>query len=477
MDLRAFIIQLEALNELKVVEGADWNLEIGAITELSDERNGPALLFDHIKGYPPGYRVATNLTATPRRLATALGLSPDIPNIELARLVKDRLRGLKPIPPTYVEKGCIMEEVYDEGEIDLLKFPVPLWHEHDGGRYIGTADMVIMRDPKDGWVNVGTYRIQVHDHDTTGLYIAPGKHGRLIRERYWAEGKSCPVAMVFGMHPLIWMPAYLGIPWGTEEYAIAGGLIGEPLQVITGDYTGLPIPAWAEIAIEGDCPPPQVESREEGPFGEAPGYYGSGERLEPVVRVKRVMHRHDPVITGNPPMKPPSSGCALYIMRASNIWHELEGLGIPGIKGVWNMRAGSARFITVVSIEQKYAGHAKQVAMAAMSGIDGAYLGRFVIVVDDDIDPSNHDDVLWAMATRCDPATSLEIVKGCWSGLLDPTIDPERRARGDLTNSRAVVLACRPYHWRKDFPKVNRASDALRSQTMKKWGHLLHLSF
>ncbi|MBI4331769.1 MAG: UbiD family decarboxylase [Chloroflexi bacterium] len=473
MDLRAFISQLEALNELKVVEGADWNLEIGAITELSDERNGPALLFDCIKDYPPGYRVTSNLTATPRRLAAALGFPPDIANIELVRRMRDRFKELRPIPPTYVEHGSILEEVYREEEVNLLNFPFPKWHEYDGGRYPGTADMVIMRDPQDGWVNVGTYRVQLHDRNTLGLYISPGHHGRLIRERYWAEGKSCPVAIVFGAHPLVWIPSYLGIPWGAEEYAFTGGLIGESLPVIRGDYTGLPLPALAEIAIEGDCPPPQVESREEGPFGEAPGYYGSGERREPVVRVKRVMHRHDPIITGAPPMRPPSSGHAHYIMRASNIWHELEGLGIPGIRGVWNMRAGSSRFISVISIEQKYAGHARQVAMAAMSGADGAYLGRFVIVVDDDIDPSNHEDVLWAVATRCDPATAMEIVNGCWSGPLDPTIPPERKARGDLTNSRAVILAVRPYHWRKDFPKVNRASDALRARTMEKWGYLL----
>ncbi|MBI4333061.1 MAG: UbiD family decarboxylase [Chloroflexi bacterium] len=472
MDLRPFITYLEHLNELRQVDEADPDLEIGAITELSDERNGPALLFVHIKGYPPGYRIVTNLIATPRRLAAALGFPAAILNVELVRLIKDKFKELKSVPPVYVTKGPITENVYREGEVDLFKLPVPKWHEYDGGRYLGTGDMVIMKDPEAGWVNVGTYRVQLHDRNTVGLYVSPGKQGRIISQKYWSKGKSCPVAVAFGAHPLVWLPSFLFSPWGVEEYGVAGALLGEPLQVIRGEYTGLPIPAHAEIVIEGDCPPPEVESRKEGPFGEWTGYYASGTRNEPIIKVKRIMHRNDPIIMGAPPLKPPGSGVATYVLRASNIWSQLEQLGIPGIKGVWQMRAGGSHYLNVIAIEQKYAGHAKQVGMAATSVPAGAFQSRFVIVVDEDIDPTNDEDVLWALATRCDPATTIEIVAGCWSSALDPTISPERKAKGDTTNSRAIMLACRPYHWKKDFPKVNRASDELRNRVMNKWGYL-----
>ncbi len=473
MDLRPYLTKLESLKELQTIEGADWDLEIGAITELSDERKGPALLFDHIKGYPAGYRVVSNLIASPRRLAMTLGFSHEISNVDLVKATKDKFREAKPIPPVMVSKGPVFENVQGSGEVDLLKFPAPKWHELDGGRYIGTADMVIMRDPKGNWVNVGTYRVQLHDKSTLGLYISPGHQGRIIREMYWAEGKACPVAVVFGSHPLVWMPCFLAFPWGAEEYGIAGGLLGEPLQLVKGEFTGLPIPAYAEIVAEGECPPPEVESRKEGPFGEWPGYYGSGERTEPVIRVRRVMYRSNPIITGSPPLRPPASGTATYILRAANLWYELDKLGIPGIKGVWFMRAGGSRFLNVIAIEQKYAGHAKQVAMAAMSGAEGAYHGRFVIVVDDDIDPANDEDVLWALSTRCDPATAIEIVHNCWSTPADPTLPPDKRSKGDFSNSRAIMLAVRPFHWRKDYPKVNRASDALREKTLKKWKDVL----
>lgn len=472
MDLRLFLDQLESFEELRTVKGADWNLEIGAITELSDEKNGPALLFDGIKDYPFGYRVTSNLISTLRRLAIALGFPLTVSNIELVRLIKDKFKSLASIPSVYVQSGPIVENVYEKSEVDLFRFPTPKWHEHDGGRYPGTADIVIMKDPKVGWVNAGTYRVQLHDGDTLGMYISRGHHGRLIAENYWADGKSCPVAVVFGAHPLVWIPCMMAFPWGTEEFDIAGGLLGQPLPLIRGEYTGLPIPAHAEIAIEGECPPPTVESRPEGPFGEWPGYYGSGTRNEMVIKVKRVMHRNDPIMVGAPPLKPPACGTPSYIMRAGNIWNELERMGIPGIKGVWNMRAGGARFLNVISIEQKYAGHAKQVAMAAISGPEGAYMGRFTIVVDDDIDPTNDDDVLWAVATRCDPATSIDIIHDCWSAELDPTISREQKARGDLTNSRAIIVACRPFHWKEDFPMVNRVSDELRYVTLKKWPDL-----
>ncbi len=470
MDLRTFLTRLAELGELKVIEGADWDLEIGVITELSEEIMGQALLFDKIKGYPAGYRVATNLMSSPRRMAAALGLPPDTPGLELVGLIKNKFKGLKPVLPVEVSEAPVLENQQENGAIDLLQFPAPKWHEYDGGRYIGTGDMVITRDPDSNWVNAGTYRVQLHDRNTLGLYISPGHHGRLIREKYWSRGQSCPVAIVFGVHPAVWMPSCLGFPWGTPEYQISGALSGGPLEVIKGKDTGLPIPAQAEIVIEGECPPQEKESRKEGPFGEWPGYYGSGARTEPVVKVTRVMYRNEPILFGAPAMKPPGSGgVATYIIHSANLWRELELLGIPGIKGVWSLKAGGSRYISVISVQQKYAGHAKQVATAAMSGPEGAFQGRFVIIVDEDIDPSNQEDVLWAMATRCDPASSIEIVDGCWSTPLDPVLSPSKKAAGDLTNSRAIILACKPFHWMKDFPRVNRASDVLRAAVREKW--------
>src|SRR5262249_62225354 len=115
-----------------------------------------------------------------------------------------------------------------------------------------------------------------------------------------------------------------------------------------------------------------------------------------------------------------------------------------------------------------YPGHAKQAAMLAANCHAGNYLGRFVIVVDEDIDPTNMFDVVWAMATRCDPSEDIDIIRRAWSGALDP-----RKRKGDNFNSRAIVDACRPYEWMKDFPPVAESSPELHRKTVEKWGHLL----
>lgn len=469
MDLRGYIEDIKRIGELREVEKADWDLEIGALTELVGEKDGPGLLFDEIRGYPKGYRVFTNFLNNPRHINVAFGLPSDLPTLELVRVVKDKFIRLKQMPPKEVSDGPVMENVQEGDEIDLFRFPAPRWHEEDGGRYLGTGCMIIMKDPVDEWVNVGTYRLQLHDLNTLGSHISPGHHGRLIRENYWSRRESCPVVAVFGIHPLVWVPSMLAFPWGTSELGVAGGLLERPVEVIKGEYTGLPIPSDAEIAIEGECPPPEVEAREEGPFGEWPGYYASGAKMDPIIRVKRVMFRNSPIILGAPPLKPPASGMSSFFFRSVNLWQELEDMGIPGIKGVWQLRGGGSRYMTVVSIEQRYGGHAKQVATAALSTSESAYHGRFVIVVDDDIDPTNEGDVIWAMSTRCDPATSIDILRDCWSTPLDPLLTPEKRKARDFTSSRAIINACRPYHWRAQFPKVNRVSEALRTKTLEKW--------
>lgn len=472
MDLQEFILVLQRNNELLQVDGADWNLEIGTITELSSERQGKALLFDRIKDYPEGYRVIVNVLDTPERWALALGLPAGPSKVELVRLTKEKFKKVKPLPPVTVKSGPLLENVDEGSKIDMMKFPAPFWHEHDGGRYIGTGDLVIMRDPEGQWVNAGTYRVQLHDEKTLGLFMSPGQHGNIIREKYFARAKTCPVAVVFGAHPLLWIPAFMRVPWGVDEFDIAGGLLERPLEVIKGGYTGLPVPAYSEIAIEGECLPLSVEARKEGPFGEATGYYGSGVREEGVIRVKRVMYRSAPVINGAPPLKPPASGSGSFIIRAANLWQSLEKAGIPGLTGVYNLRAGGSRFLTVISINQRYAGHARQLGMAALAVPESAFFGRFVILVDDDIDPSEEQDVLWALSTRCNPAESIEIIDGCWSSPLDPVISPEKRAKSNFTSSRALIDACRPYHWMKDFPIVNKASKELRARTLDKWAGL-----
>ena len=198
------------------------------------------------------------------------------------------------------------------------------------------------------------------------------------------------MALVCGIDPVLFAVAGVGLPWGMSEYDFAGHIQKSPVEVIHGEMTGLPIPAAAEIVLEGEIPPPEVESEMEGPFGEWTGYYASGTRPSPLIRIKSVYHRNDPILTVLPDFKSyPLSSYLFLVFCAAGLWNEIEQAGITDIKGVWLAEWGM-RFFQVISLKQRYGGHARQAAHIALGAREGGYLGRFVVLVDDDIDPVEH---------------------------------------------------------------------------------------
>ena len=470
LDLRTFIDEVRAAGELKEIPGAHWNLEIGALTEIFAEQTPtPALLFDAIPDYPKGRRVLSNLLYSPLRQALALAMAPELRGIPLVQAVKARLAELKPLPPVEVAGAPVMQNIIAGDRVDVLKFPAPHWHEKDGGRYIGTFDAVISRDPDSGYVNVGTYRVQAHDDKTVGLWIIPGKHGNLIGQKYWSKGQHCPFLIACGVAPSMLLASAVGIPWGVSEYDFLGGLLGAPVPIAIGKQTGLPMPANAELVLEGFAPPPEQVSRPEGPFGEWPGYYASGAVDRPVVQVSTVYHRDDPIITGDPPFKTYLNTDIYMYIRSANIWSAMERGGIPDIRGVWFPRQG--RFVVAVAIKQRYPGHARQAAHGVLATRDGGRDTRMIIVVDDDIDITNLNEVLWAVASRWDPKRQSEIVEVPASDL-NPTLTAQQRAAGEMVSSCQIIDACRPFARRDEFPQVSSASPEYKAKIMQQWAHL-----
>jgi len=252
-DLRTWLDDVNRIGQLMTVDGVHWDLELSTLTEIINERskNRPAILFDRIKDYPAGHRVAANLVSSVDRLAMTLGMKPGSSELEFIQRWRRRVKEIVPVKAETVADGAIFEHVQEGKNIDLLQFPVPRWHELDGGRYIGTDDLVISRAPEEGWVNVGTYRIMMHGPDRVGLHMSPGKHGRVHKEKYHQQGKPFPVAVSFGHHPINFVVASTDVPNGVNEYDYAGGILGQPLRVVKGPLTGLPLPADAEIAIDG----------------------------------------------------------------------------------------------------------------------------------------------------------------------------------------------------------------------------------
>ena len=262
-----------------------------------------AVLFDDIPGYPRGHRILANILTSVRRINLTLGLPIDGSPIELVSYWRKYMKEAKSIAPVTVKSGPLLENVTHRQGRRHPKIPTPRWHEHDGGYYIGTGCMVIMKDPDTGWINYGAYRVQSHGPGVATVMCSKGKHGDLIKRRYHERGEPCPIAVVVGMHPALFMVAGLEIPYGKNEYDVAGGLIGEPVEVIKGPRTGLPIPAHAEIAFEGFVHPDDL--LDEGPLGEWTGYYAGGHKKEPAIRIETFMHRNDPVLLGAIPGVPP----------------------------------------------------------------------------------------------------------------------------------------------------------------------------
>jgi UbiD family decarboxylase len=474
-DVREFLARVERAGELLHVPGADWNLEMGTLAEAVNQcgkSHPPAILFDEIPGYPKGFRVLSGATNSMRRLAITMGFPVPGHPLDAVRSYRDRMKLHKPIPPRVVKTGPVFENVLRDDQVDVLKFPAPFLHEQDGGRYLGTDDLVIMRDPEENWVNCGTYRVMVHDARRLGIWISPGKHGRQIREKYFRQGKPCPVLVSCGHDPLLFLAGGNELRYGLSEFDYAGGHRGLPIDVIESELHGLPMPAHAELVIEGEIVPGDVAP--EGPFGEFTGYYAGGKSDQPVIRVQRIYHRNDPILGMATPMRPPSDfSYSKCVMKSGMIWDEVERAGLSGVRGVWCHEAGGARMFNVIAIKQAYAGHAKQAGMAAVAASASARHGRYVVVVDDDIDPTNLKEVLWAMMTRVDPATNIDIVDGCWSTPLDPRMPPEKRAARDHTNSRAIFYAVRPFEWRDKFPKTSRVSRELREKVIRDFQNII----
>jgi len=393
-----------------------------------------------------------------------LGLDDPDNEMDLVRAYRDRAKqDVSPIPPVEVANGPVLENIDRDDEVDLLKFPAPFVHELDGGRYIGTDDLVVMRDLDSGWVNVGTYRVMVHDKNTCAIWMSPGKHGRLIREKYFARGEPCPVVISCGHDPALFLVAHQEIDHELDEFAYAGGQRGKAIEVIPSELHGLPMPAYSEIVLEGEILP--GETAEEGPFGEFMGYYASEASILPVVKIRRVYWRHNPILTLAVPSRPPENFTfARATVKSAMIWDEVEKAGLPGVKGVWCHESGAGRLFNVIAIEQMYPGHASQAGMLAATCHAGNYAGRWVIVVDEDIDPSNLFDVTWAMSTRCDPPEDIQYIKRAWSTPLDPML-----REPPWQNNRAVVDACRPYGWKDDFPTVAEASPDLKAKIRTKY--------
>ena len=467
-DLRDWLQRVDEMGELTRIRGADPASDVGALTDLSQwDMGNPALLFDDLKGYAPGHRIASNTLTSLSRVALTLHLPTTQTAREFVQALRDHVTSLEPVPARFVDDGPVLENRQTGDEVDLETIPPRSGTRRTAGCSSGPATWCVMRDSEAGWVNAGTYRVP-----------APGSpDGRASTSPRASRGGSSRRSTGGAVRPARSRSAWGWTPsccWPAATRSRRG-----PASTTWPAPIGVsPSRCWRRRTPGFRCPPPPRSSSRarcrrastcpEGPFGEWAGYYATGQMPAPVMHVRSVIHRDDPIVLGCLPGKPPNDNTYWRSpMRGALIWNELERAGVPGITGVWSHEAGGGRLFNVVSIRQLYPGHAKQVGMAAASFRAGAYANRYVVVVDDDIDPTDTNEVIWALCTRTDVAGDIDLMRRGWTSGVDP-MAYQREGPG-FFNDRLVIDACRPYDRRHTFPAVARVSHDEAAEVRPRW--------
>ncbi|HXG49949.1 MAG TPA: UbiD family decarboxylase [candidate division Zixibacteria bacterium] len=414
-DLRDFLREIEAEEPqqlLRVQREVDPRFEVtGVLARLEKERKFPIVIFEKVRG--SALPVVTNVHADARRLFRAIGLK----NASLPEFIREyAAREDSPLPPVIVGEAPVQEIVSTGSEVDVTRLPILTYHEKDAGRYI-TAGFGIMRDPDSGVRNAGIYRLMVHSPDTLGVQLSETAHGHYIWQAYERRDRPTPMAVAIGHHPAFYIGCLSFTSLETDEFAVAGGILGEPVELVRCRTLDLEVPARAEIVLECEIPP-RVR-KPEAPFGEYPGTYGP-QRNNPIVRVKAITMRRDALYQSS--FVGHADNLLLSgIVRSTTIMKTVK-LASPKVRAVHVPPSGRCRFICYLAIEKIIEGEPKNAAMAAFAA--DPFL-KYVVVVDQDVDILSDDEVLHAIATRVRADTDIFMVTHAKGSPLDPaSYDP-----------------------------------------------------
>jgi UbiD family decarboxylase len=414
-DLREFITKLDACGKLhRIKREVDKDWEIAAVSRIAfqsiPEPKRPALMFENVKGFDTPVVLGVNGAS---RSIYCLALECELAEVHQKWTDAE----LRPIPPVVVNKGPVQENVFKGERADVTRLPMPVWTVgQDPGPYI-TAGCIVTKDAETGIRNVGTYRVQIQGPRKLGLFINFLQGGREHVEKNNRAGKATPVAIVMGTDPVIGLVSVSRVQSDMDEFAVAGRLRGEAVQLVRCQTVDLEVPATAEIVIEGIVRANELE--DEGPFGEYTGYMGPAS-MSYVVDVTCVTHRNRPILQAFLSQMPPSeSSCIRGIGReATLLKHLKEDLRLP-VRDVHLLEHGGAAAYLVVSIRKTHPAQPRTVMFAAWAY--APQFGKFTVVVDEDIDVRDRDEVNWALAFRVQPESDTFVMSGTAAVSLDPS--------------------------------------------------------
>lgn len=426
---------------LRVERQVDPKFELSAVLrKLQDEKRFPAVRFSRVKGSK--FPVVSNLFASTRRLALAIGVSPE--NLLQGYMEReDRLLESK-----MVRSGPVQDVVIEGRKVDLTRLPVVTHCEKDAGPYF-TSAVGVFKDPDTGIYDVGIFRMQLKERNKVGvLYGAYSKAARIIRKNE-ERNKPTEMAVFIGHHPASILCSQTKVPVHIDEFAVMGGLLGEPVELVPAKTVDVRVPAWAEFVLEGEILPKVREP--EGPFGEYPWYYGL-EYSSHVMRVKAITHREDAIYHDIFSAHADHNMCG-KIQRESVIFKRIR-MAVPGVKAVVLPLAGACRHVGYISMKKEFDGQGKTAAMAALVAES---MMKLVVVVDDDINVENETEVWWAVATRAQADRAIFMVPESYVSELDPSAYSirSRNERGYL-GTKWAIDATRPinlpFEERADVP-------------------------
>ncbi|MBI2880483.1 MAG: UbiD family decarboxylase [Candidatus Tectomicrobia bacterium] len=454
-DLRSFLrrLQEEAPEELRRVSrevSHEWE-PLAVLGRLALEGEFPAVLFQRVRGYE--FPVVANLLSTRKKFALALDTTED----RVAEVYGER--EVRRIPPRRVETGPVKDVVYLGEEANLRRLPILVHYERNDGPYLSMG-VLVAKDPRTGQPNLGIYRNRLIGRNRLGVYYSWGKRLHYIHRDAEARSESLECAIVLGMHPALHMASqtHLMKDSGGNEYEVAGGLLGEPLEVVRCETVDIEVPAHAEIVIEGRILPHVRQT--EGPFGEYHHYYGQVVDA-PLIEVTAITHRKDAIyqnVGGHV-----EQVTITRIPNEGTILRELRRI-VPSVRAVHVPHSG-VLYHVYIQLEKVNEGDAKNVLMAA---ITRGTCVKTAVAFDRDVDIFDERDVLWALSTRVVPDRDVFLVPGARGNRLDPTAYTLTRLQRDGMVTKMGIDATVPLGYEEPYPRRAKipGADELRLENL-----------
>jgi 2,5-furandicarboxylate decarboxylase 1 len=437
-DLRTFIDQIRKLGPeyfVSVSKEVDTKYEPCVIQQkLAQDKKFPVIYCEWMKGSK--LPLLTDLFGSYELLGLALGIELGKPKSDILKGYRDSIEHPIPVKEISKEKAPVKEVIQKGNEVDLGTLPIVHHAEKDSGKYI-TVGCLISKDPVTGIPNVGMYRHEVQGRNLLGCMFNPAHHAAYIYRRYKELKKPMEAVLFVGHHPAAVMGSLARGPMEVNELEIMGALMREPLEVVKAETIDIPVPAFAEIAIEGVLYPDKETG--DGPFAEYTGYYGSPKKPIGLMQVTALTMRKDAIYHDLDPAHREHniSGVLAY---ESSVFDSVKKL-VPSVTGVYMPPSGCCVLSAYVAIKKRVPGEGKSAGLAALSSEPNL---KMVIVVDDDIDVYDEEQVLWAISTRFEADTGLTTIPHILGAHLDPSSYGEVRTEKGPMQTKLIIDATRP---------------------------------